>query len=305
MNNKGFTLIELLISVVILGVISSLTYPAFVKLLNGSKVETSSSEAMLDKMNTLELIRLDLEHANYGIATDDATPPLTWTAATKTLAINSTINNTNQASIGWLLYNCGSAIASLSTSLVLDSREDSTNTCVSLLDIDRKFAILTRTTQTCPDKGVYTAFPVSNSSDPTCSAERYTTVSYTLSTGNTLSTCAQGTRNLLRAVGGAAGEPVLNCVADYDVRFELDINGDGTVDSVQSTPPGTTPQILSQVKNIELYVLMQASKKDPNLTSNENLFIDASLTLSKASVTEDPSKYRWKVVRISGKPMSR
>lgn len=302
MNRKGFTLVEMLVAVMIMGIICALTYPAFLKLLTGSKGETSSNQAHLDKVTSLELIRLDLEHASFGIAIDDATPPLTWAA--NALTIHSTIDNTNRASIGWLMYNCSAAGVPLSTSLVTntDNREDSTNTCITLLDADRKFSGLTETTQNCPGKGIYTAFPVSNSTDPTCSSETYTSVSYSLSATNTLSSCAQGTRNLLRAVGGGAGAPILNCVADFDVRFELDTNGDGTVDTAQNSPPATTTQILNQVKNIEMFVLMQAGNKDENLNSNETLNLD--VTLSKASVTEDPSKYRWKVVRISGKPMS-
>ena len=308
MKNKGFTLIELLVSLAIFSIIIGLTFPAFRNILTASKTETASEEAHIDKIISLELMRLDLENANYGIAKDEANVPMTWDNAGKVLQLNSTLNNTNQATIGWMMYDC-TAGGTLSSNVQQDKRQLTTNNNIVLLDSDKNFESLTTTGAGCPaTNGIYLAYPYDNSPGTNaCATQWCSKVQYKLSATNPLADCAAGTKNLLRAVGTGAGDPILSCVADFTVTFGLDTTGNGIIDTPKATAlPATTSEILNQVKNIDLYALVQFGKKDQNLSSNENLVLDTTsgITLSKANVTEDPSKYRWKVVRISGKPMS-
>lgn len=309
MNNRGFTLIEVMVALAIMSIITALTFPAFFDLLNVSKGETSSNEAHIDKIVGLELMRLDLEHANYGIGTNVSTPSITWDATNKILQLNSTINNTNQATIGWMLYDCTNSNRSLgitSGNLIKDKRQDSSNTCFSLLDSNRQYVATETTTGSCPTgQNVYTAFPIArNQTGTPCASTPYTSVQYKLSSGtNTLSDCAIGTHNLLRQVGAGTGEPILNCIADFAVTFDLDTNNDDVIDTPSSnTAPSSVSDVLNQVKNIHMYALMQTGRKDDTLNSNENLSIEGGGTLSKVGIT-DASNYRWKVVHISGKPM--
>lgn len=316
MKNKGFTLPELMISMAIMSIIVALTFPAFTDLLTFTKGETASEEAQIDKLISLELIRLDLENVAYGIARDAENSPISLTVTqsanppvvvTRTLQLNSTLNNTNQSTIGWILYNCSPG-ENLRDHIMTDTHLVS-NTNIVLLDHNKNFHSLSTTTQgSCPaTRGIYTAFPYDGVNS--CTPEFCTSVSYRLSASNLLSTCAAGTRNLLRAVGNAAGDPVINCVADFMVTFAVDENGDGDLDdrsddTQATTLPDTTAKIRSQVKNINMYILMQEGVRDNNLNNtNVDLNISAGVVLSLANV-KDPEKYRWKVVRISGKPMS-
>jgi type IV pilus assembly protein PilW len=309
MNNKGFSLIEIMVAMAIMSMVLALTFPAFTNLLRASKAENASNEAHIDKITSLELIRMDLEHTNYGIASNTATTPISWNSAGKTLQLHSTINNTAHSTIGWMLYDCtsGGTLAKTSSTLIQDQRQDTGNTCFVLLDTNRDFVEINTTDGTCPGgNGIYTAFPLTrNKTGTPCRTIPYTSIEYKLSTGtNTLSDCAKGTKNLLRAVDSGTGDPILNCVADFTTTFELDTDGDGAIDSPSAaSPPAAAAAVLAQVKNINMYILMQVGKKDEKLNSSETLNAETGVTLSKAGIT-DPQKYRWKVVRISGKPMS-
>jgi type IV pilus assembly protein PilW len=307
MKKNGFSLVEMVIAIVICSVIIGLTFPAFKNLLTASKSETASEEVHIDKIISLELIRLDLENSQYGIAQNEPTVPMTWDDTNKIFQINSTLNNTNSSTIGWLLYDCTSG-GTLASNLPTDKRQETSNNNIVLLDSDKNFESLTTTGGSCPtSNGIYTAFPYDAGGSNACTTQWCTSVKYQLSSTNDLSTCAAGTKNLLRVAGTGTGIPVVNCVADFQVTFDLDTDGNDIIDVAQTTTlPTTTGDILSQVKNIDMYILMQVGQRDDNLNSNVNMALGgaSALTLSAASVTEDASKFRWKVVRISGKPMS-
>lgn len=310
-NKKGFTLTELMISMAIMSLIVALTFPAFTNLLAESRGETASEETHIDKIIGLELIRLDLENAAYGIGRNEATPPISLTfntaipPAIRALQLNSTLNNTNQSTVGWMIYGCSNAFGKkLSDRVLADRRQDRTNTNIVLLDDDKNFTTTTTTTASCPGSGIYTAFPYAAGLNNACTTQFCTGVRYQLSDTNTLGNCAVGTQNLLRVVGGG-GDPVINCVADFTVTFDLDTDGDGVVNSPDAQLLATTTaQIMAQVKNINMYILMQEGQRDNGLnTPNANWSIATNITLNTANVT-DANQYRWKEVRISGKPMS-
>lgn len=306
MNNKAFTLVEILIATFIMSLVLTFAYPPLISMITASKVESFSNEAHLDKITGTELIRMDFEHANFGIGVNEANLPISWDSANDVFQLNTTLNNTNQSTIGWALYDCSSGgnLRKNGGNLIKDRRQDDTNTCLTLLDSNRNYLGVFSTSDTCPGNDVYTAFPLGVTAVNPCKSQHYSSIRYSLSgIPNYLPECAQGTQNLLRSVDGSSGVPILNCIADINFTFDLDTDTNGTIDSFSATAPPTTnaQDVLEQVKNINMFILLQAGKKDDTLNSNENITIDANL--SKAGITA-PEKYRWKVVRVSGKPMS-
>lgn len=92
--------------------------------------------------------------------------------------------------------------------------------------------------------------------------------------------CAPNTLSLLRAESAtsstpSSGQPILNCVLDFQAAFGLDTNSDGSIDLWDNggvyasshyagvTGPATLNQALKQVR---VYVLVQVGGYDPNYT---------------------------------------
>lgn len=321
MNSKGFTLIEILITMVIMVIVVALTIPLYTSTVDGISALSSSEDAKLDNLLAMEMIRLDMKHVGTGIGLNEAASPITYSDATQILDLHSTLVNTNQATFGWGLINCtvGSAITT-ATDFITDQREDTTNTNLVLLDSDRNYIANTNGANyncaTAVEAGqpigtsvLYTAFPTAYTSVATpnaCTTGFCTNVRYTLSAAQPLETCAPGTLNLTRAVGGAAGTTLVNCVADFRVRFDLDANTDGRIDPNDAaevslaTPPALAADIMAQVKNIDMYLLVQVGKEDRSLRSAPNLTVDG-INFSLAGIT-NPTNYRWKILKINGKP---
>ncbi len=313
MKAKGFTLVEMVITILIMSIIMGLSGNTFKRVLFGVKEESKSMESNQDKLLGLELIRLDLEHLGFGIARNTTGKPVEWTDASRQLTLRSTLNNTNQDTLGWHMINCTSNIVTLSSQEVA-SGGTGLSTDIVLLDQDKNFVSNTTYGDTCPDTKPYLAYPYDNTVTNGCGAalggaagEQYCNrVVYEL-TATTLATCAPGTKTLTRKVGAAAsGDPILNCVADIIVRFDLDTNGDDTIDSNDTAvPPGTTSAIIDQVKNVDVFILQQIGQKDLEFTFTGDLTLGlpAAVTFNTAGIT-DFNKYRWKVIKLSGKPMS-
>lgn len=325
MNSKGFTLIEILITLVILTSIVALTIPIYTNTVRGISALSASEDTKLDNLLAMEMIRLDMQHVGTGIGINETTPPIiyddTLATANRVLELHSTLVNTNQTTFGWALVNCtvGSAITT-ATDLTVDQREDTTNTNLVLLDVDRNYIANTNgANYNCPtavESGeavgtsvLYTAFPTAyTAASPAsyCATGFCSRVQYSLSAAQPLETCAPGTLNLTRAVGAAAGTTLVNCVADFRVRFDLDANTDSRIDQLdaaevgQTALPATASNIMSQVKNIDMYLLVQVGQENRSLRSAPNLTVDG-IVFSLVGIT-NPTNYRWKILKINGKP---
>lgn len=344
MNSKGFSLVEVMITVFILAVVVALTVPAYKRIVDGIGTVSSSEDAKIDNLLALETIRLDLEHVGTGIGLNEATAPISYVEPaappvipnSPVLNLNSTLVNSNQATLGWAVISCTVGTApNLITAgdYIVDQREDTTNTDLVLLDSSENYITNTNgANYNCPDAAtsgfpdgtpvLYTAFPNSNGADA-CATGFCTQIQYRLGAAQPLETCAVGTRNLIRAVGGAAGDTLVNCVAGFRVRFDIDTNENGTIQapgeddiaSLAAGGAGTPLQIMNRVKNIDMYILVQVGKEDRSLNSNPTLRIDDSLgnaivDFRRAADGGDgdwdgitnPQNYRWKIFKVSGKP---
>jgi prepilin-type N-terminal cleavage/methylation domain-containing protein len=92
--------------------------------------------------------------------------------------------------------------------------------------------------------------------------------------------CNPGTGILYKGVvqhatGAFAEYPLLNCVGDMQVEFELDRNNDGNITYSPSLTDASGNElspadIRSQLKNVRVYILAHEGKKDQNYTYNKN-----------------------------------
>jgi hypothetical protein len=121
--------------------------------------------------------------------------------------------------------------------------------------------------------------------------------------------------------------PILDCVADMQVVFGWDTDGDGIVDtssnadgsSVSGTASAGTVQgamgsadsIRGMLKFVKIYLLAQDGAKDSNYSNPSSTIIvgDSSETaltknydLTVGGTAADWQRYRWKVYRIVVKP---
>jgi hypothetical protein len=147
--------------------------------------------------------------------------------------------------------------------------------------------------------------------------------------------CDPGTGILFKgAVNQADGSfseyPLLNCVGDIQVEFELDTRNDGnityssvltTVDSVSGAlRPMTADEIRSQLKIIRVYILAHEGKKDPSYSYPGNAIhvgdpsrqassgrtwngsTSCSANCMQTDFGPDWRNYRWKVYTLLVRP---
>ncbi len=329
-SNRGLSLVELIITMFIVLLVLGGAYLTYTNLLKGFKRESISIETEMEKLVGSELIRLDLEHAGYGVGRDESRPPVEWYSSIPKLIIRSTLNNTNQKTFGWLLIKCESAGNLLKDSVVIDKRYDKNNKYIIILDAKKK-VISTSSflklddTITCPKKGIFAAFPIDmnviNHSGSGCINQYCHLIEYRLSSSNNLGDCNPGTRNLLRN-----NKPVIDCVSDFKIRYGIDTDGDGLIDKydTQSFYDTNSDGILDKfssftdlngngsvdtrdlrksLKLITVYLLMQEGKYDPEYTFNNSTgYIEVDGI--KLNLPANYQHYRWKVLKITVKPMN-
>jgi hypothetical protein len=127
--------------------------------------------------------------------------------------------------------------------------------------------------------------------------------------------CAPNTTSLFKAVinqsNGARGTimPLLDCVANMQVVFNLDRDGDGVTDGYTdvltdlSTVALTAEQIRDQVKEVRVYILAHEGQKDPSYTHPETV-----IRVGEAGIggelfdVETNVNYRWKLYILVVKP---
>ncbi len=142
--------------------------------------------------------------------------------------------------------------------------------------------------------------------------------------------CAAGTGTLYKGVvnqadGTLTRIPLLDCIADMQVVFGWDLDGDGLMETysdadgsnVSSDIPtaqikapngamGTSDGIRGGLRLIRVYILAQEGKKDPFFTNSITSILVGPVGMSNLSHTytlsSDQMNYRWKVYRIIVSP---
>lgn len=124
--------------------------------------------------------------------------------------------------------------------------------------------------------------------------------------------------------------PILDCVADMQVVFGWDINGDSTIDTYSNADGSqvsgvgtvaqvqaaiaqtannsstTSPNIRNSLKMVKIYILAQQGRLDRGYTSSSPIVVgdanESSLTTSFDVAAKGWLNYRWKLYRIVARP---
>ena len=302
-SSQGFTLLELLVTMGILLIVLTAAYQSYIHLLRGFVAESSSAQAQMETVVNTNLLRLDIAHAGYGLAHDLNNRPVAWDNGNKTLDIRSTINNLDEETLGWVMCNNGT--------MIQDNSDPSLNTYVFL---DRNERYENHGISDCSalsSSGTFLGYPYNASSSPPtgsdngCTNQTCYKATYKLSDTQSLDDCAEGTSNLQRTINptpfsGANWQPVINCVADWQVAFERDTNGDGTIDTATTSNVSFSPANASQVKQVHVYALAQEGSYERDYTFSGSTSMDGvSLSLPG---TSEADHYRWKIIKMSITP---
>ncbi|WP_457623150.1 PulJ/GspJ family protein [Persephonella sp.] len=309
MNKKGYSLVEVLITLFIVSLILGAAYFTYISIFKGMKEESESVELQMEKIVGLELLRLDLEHTGYGVGKPKTTGDyriLETKAMTPRdgLLIRSTLNNTNNKTIGWVLCNNSGGNDPI--------RDETSAPNDNYVFIDNEgYIVATVNDGLCPNDDLLIGFPFDSAStgcDNTC-----TEILYYLSNTNLPSHCNKKTYNLLRKVNNSGGgNPLLSCVADFKFRVDLDTDLDNVVDlkNQQLTNSISPTDLRYQLKKIHVYILIQEGGFNPDYefknfnSDSDGKYIPIDGVKLYLPNTPDFKHYRWKAIKMSVKPMS-
>jgi len=306
-NNKGFSLIEVLITIVIVLALLSGGLYVYSKFLKGFFSEGQTTEKYIEKLVALELMRLDLEHVGYGVGKnidpDNDYRIYDFDNDQRTLTIHSTLNNSDNTTIGWRICSEGD---------VATEKLEAPNSNFVYVN-SNGFVSSVVTDGSCPSTGDYVGYPFEDGAIA-CDyggINFCTEIVYYLSNTNLPKNCNPNTYNLLRKVNSKpGGDPLFSCVADIKFTVDLDTNSDGVIDVFNSdtnTSVLTPKNLREQTKKITVYILYQEA------LNSEEEFKEDGIDGNGAYVERDGIKlylpndyknYRWKVIKLSVKPMS-
>jgi len=305
---KAFSLVELLITIVIVMLLLAGGVYVFTKFLSGTSAEGESTEKQIERLVALELMRLDIEHIGYGVGKnpDQGNDYRIYDIdnTNKTITIHSTLNNSDNSTIGWRLCDNGS--------VAVEQIEAPNNNFVYINE--KGYVVEIKTDGTCPsNSGSYVGYPFEDGAiacnfngDNFC-----TEIVYYLSNSNLPKKCNPNTYNLLRKVNNAVGgDPLLSCVADIKYTLDLDTDLDGKVDIYNDTNNTSVLEpkdLRTQTKRINVYILYQEAfapnnKFTPDGTDGNGAYMERDGI--KLYLPNGYENYRWKILKLSVKPMS-
>ncbi|ACM21417.1 type IV pilus minor pilin PilW [Geotalea daltonii FRC-32] len=140
---------------------------------------------------------------------------------------------------------------------------------------------------------------------------------------NVPSSCNPGTGVLYKGVavhttGGFVQYPLLDCVGDMQVAFELDLLNDGNITYAKNLDGYTAKTIRESLKRVRVYILAHEGGRDRNFiypvndTSKALVVGDPAFTVSfgriwsaadlAARFGPDWQNYRWKIYTLAIKP---
>lgn len=372
----GFTILEMLVVMLIFMTIIIISSEAFNKIVSVSSQQSRSAESDTQGVIGLEMMRMDLDHAGYGLpwlldfvddfdetavasgslapgidstqfndkkidavaaAKDSRKTPRAFQAASATsgsyaeigrdyLVIKSTRIGMNDTVQKWTYVEGVGATSNLKPwgttddfaagerVVTIDSRTK------RLINAAAEFSYtITAANMTPPDgfrpsaeTDYYVVYGVAKSGSlrvPYNRADYY--VKRPAEAKDLPKRCAPGTGILYKAVlnhddDSFSQYPLMECVADMQVIFSLDTNGDGGVD-LHTAEDGlkemTAKEIRQQLKEVRVYILSHEGGKDtgfqyasPTIDVGE---FSAGRTLDLNSLAgADYRNYRWKTYRL-------
>ena len=297
-KQQGFSLVELMVVIVIVMILMAAAYSGFTNVMKSTKQESEKVSSHIEQI-ALRVLRLDIEHMGYGIASDETSPIVEWDANGKRLTIRSTINNTNRNTRDYVILRCNSGSLEFVKAgcrlepgwyVLINTR---TKTYEGDVKLNAEGEVISGNS-TCSGKDVYVAFPIRDEVQSgvanACSVGKCERIQYYLSSASLIPRCNSHTYNLVRKIGNGTGEPVINCVADWDVMFD------------NVTFPAGNQKIRSRLRLVRVYILVQEGKKDWNFKylGNRTVVVDDVVL----SLPEDYEHYRWRLIKLLVKPMN-
>jgi len=323
MNNKGFTLVELLVSLFIFSILMSGVYVTYTSLYSDYKMQASGIQSEVEKLVGLNLLRLDIEHAGYGISDNATALPIEKNS--DNLTVRSVINATNNQTYGWSL------IEYTGSSWNLKSGDSDSNIPSA------EYVVLNASDKSFVADGVgwgaaagmttgdrYVAFPYKNVTSG-CTTQFCNIIEYSLSNYSLPSNCNTGNYNLIRKVGGGTGSHIVDCVAGMEVRFDYDSdNSSGIEDDERNqvfSGSWSAEDIRRNLKSVNVYLLVQEGNIDRDFNFDDNNQVDTSIPAfiyyndNSTDTDCDPEdiclelpsdykNYRWNPVSIKVNPMN-
>ena len=349
MNKKGVTLIELLVVMAILGIVLAMIYKSYIVVLKSQVQQSGIAQSNINNLIGLEMLRKDIEMAGFGLPWYVNTSSSEAVHDTKYKPDPCDLNTNSSRPAAFSFSNNGNTDANNSDVLVIRSSvaalnnytehwgyvyEDLDNTVhYRALGGDNNingihFAVIKPYNMeffkyvtsddfggSCkPGGNIFLLFGISNN-EPSFP---YNRVDYYLRKSNTMpSRCAPGTYELYRATinqsdGKRNEQPILDCVVNFQVKFGLDNNSDGTIDSWSDAPysSGTNSQDVSkkireQLRQVKVLIVYQEGKKDPEFTFNNSFNQDNQTDNSTLFTPSGEQKhYRWKKVEFIVEPLN-
>ncbi len=335
---KGFTLVELFVAILIVGIVLGAVYFTYITILKGFWKESSLAESQIETAVGIELIRLDIEHAGYGIGIDQVDLPVELDRTNNSLIIRSVLNNTrlirdsSGQPVQWSLVECSGAGGAPSVKAGGDVNAISGGAGLVFLGASSKTFMGQTTDGSCPSTGIFVAIPYDTSVTSGCGVQFCNRIKYTLSSNQDLTTCNPNTRNLLRAVGSGSGMPLINCVSDVRYTFDVDRDGDGAVDvrdgafmdaassldlDLDNDGSVSAEELRRGLKAVNVYLLVQEGRLDREFKFTNHSSCSkppTDIRLSNRCVVTDTgvelylpqnfNNYRWKVIKLTVKPMN-
>jgi hypothetical protein len=375
-SRAGYTLVELVVVMAIFMSIIIISSQVFNTIVSQSTQQTKSSQSEIQDVIGLEIMRIDLEHAGYGLpwqlnfvaefdegqaatgdlaagidpkqfndknnATADTNkvPRAVQAAASTTdgrdyLVIKSTLTATSDTTKKWAYVQGIGPASSLRTwgtddlaanerVITIDSR---TRTLIGTSTASADFSYtITAANMTPPDNvapstanfqpqrdvDMFLVYGVSSSTDLRVPYNRLDYYVKRPTGANAMpARCAPGTGLLYKAAmshadGTFTQYPLVECVADMQVIFSLDTNGDDGVD-VHVAEDGlsalTAKEIRAQLKEIRVYIVAHEGGKDTGYSyASPNIYVGEygngrTLDLN-ALAGPDYKYYRWKTYKL-------
>lgn len=387
-STSGFSLVEMVLVMAIFMSIIIISSGAFNKLVSVSTQEAKSVESDTQGVIGLEMLRVDLEHAGYGlpwelsfpaefqetVADGDVAPgvdPRNFNdlnnASSDTnrvpralqsgvssngsdyLVLKSTLITTSETSKKWAyvdgvggasqLKSWGSNNLSDGEKIItLDSRTKrliskpvTPPAVMTAADFSYAIAATNGATMMPPDgfqppteSATYLVYGVSSA---TTLRAPYNRIDFYVKQPDSAkempARCAPGTgilyKGVLNHTNGASTDgkfteyPLLECVADMQVVFHMDTNGDGGADAFfphNGLSSLSAKEIRQQVKAVNIYVVTHEGRKDGNfayskgkdLVVGEGFGRTLDLETLFSGTTDSYLRYRWKTYKISVLP---
>jgi prepilin-type N-terminal cleavage/methylation domain-containing protein len=394
-RQKGFSLIELLVSMAVFTVVIVAASAIFIPLVNQFKQQTKIAETNIEGIVGLELLRVDIEHAGYGVPWSFQ-HPINYAEATSTpassyndapgnppraivsgdnvefvspnnifngsdyLVIKSVVVSSSATSQRWSYITTGNnprvwntdKLENGSRVIVVRPKVGETKLRELVVDEETKVYYTTYSATAFPMKfspvkpsELFLIYGIDPDTDLRMPFNR---ADYFISKTNVPQKCASKTGVLEKAVVSQAGGgltnvmPLLDCVADMQVIYRLDMddngvagtfaNADGSSVSSDENEKGSVSNVQAtmkdaallrdRLKEVRVYILTHEGQSDSFFTFN-NFTPDAGCGSNKycirvgekigglhlgrdfdLSTIPNYLNYRWKVYTLVAKPQN-